>query len=106
MATPVEAFVRSLDQDEPPPSATPMLRAVWHGLRGDWDAAHELAQAQDDAEGAWVHAWVHRVEGDLGNADYWYRQAKRPSRRDDTREEGLEIARTLIQSMQADRATR
>jgi hypothetical protein len=54
-----------------------MLRAVWHGLRGDWEAAHELAQAQDDAEGAWVHAWLHRIEGDLGNANYWYRCAQR-----------------------------
>jgi hypothetical protein len=97
MATdPVDSFVLSLDRDEPPPLATPMLRAVWHGLRGDWDAAHELAQAQDDAEGAWVHAWLHRIEGDVGNADYWYRRAGRPSRRDDTRDEGLEIARSLI----------
>ena len=68
---------------EPPPLAMPMLRAVWHGLRGDWEAAHELAQAQDDAEGAWVHAWLHRIEGDLGNADYWYRRARRPPRRDE-----------------------
>lgn len=69
------------------------------GLRGEWEAAHELAQAQDDAEGAWVHAWVHRIEGDLGNADYWYRHANRRSRRDDTRAEGLDIARALIHSM-------
>ena len=96
MTDAVDSFVRSLDGDAPPGSATPMLRAVWHGLHGDWDAAHELAQAQDDAEGAWVHAWLHRIEGDLGNADYWYRRADRPSRRDDTRGEGLEIARSLL----------
>src|SRR5688572_4550728 len=68
-----DAFVLSLSRDEAPPFATPTLRAVWHGLRGDWHAAHELAQAQDGADGAWVHAWLHRMEGDLGNADYWYR---------------------------------
>ena len=96
MTDALDSFVRSLDRAEPPDSATPMLRAVWHGLHGDWDAAHELAQAQDDAEGAWVHAWLHRIEGDLGNADYWYRRADRPSRRDDTRDEGLEIARSLL----------
>jgi len=96
MTDAVDSFVRSLDGDAPPGSATPMLRAVWHGLHGDWDAAHELAQAQDDAEGAWVHAWLHRIEGDLGNADYWYRRADRPSCRDDTRDEGLEIARSLL----------
>jgi len=91
-----DAFVLSLDADAPPPAATPMQRAVWHGLRGEWNAAHELAQVQEDAEGAWVHAWLHRIEGDLGNADYWYRQAHRPARRGDTRDEGLEIARALI----------
>ena len=84
--------------DAPPTDATPMQRAVWHGLRGDWDAAHELAQAHDDVEAAWVHAWLHRIEGDLGNADYWYRRAGRPSRRDDTRAEGLEIARALARA--------
>lgn len=100
MTDPIDVFVLSIERGEPPPLATPMLRAAWHGLRGlqgDWDAAHELAQAQDDADGAWVHAWLHRIEGDLGNADYWYRRARRPSRRDDTRHEGLEIARALIQ---------
>ena len=61
-------------------------------------AAHELAQAQDDAEGAWVRVWLHYIEGDLGNADYWYRRAGRPLRRDDTRDEGLEIARALLRA--------
>jgi hypothetical protein len=54
MTDAIDSFVASLDRKQPPPLATPMLRAVWHGLRGDWEAAHELAQAQDDAEGAWV----------------------------------------------------
>ena len=89
-------FTRSLDAAAPPPDAAPMLRALWHGLRGDWHEAHELAQAQDDAQGAWVHAWLHRVEGDLGNADYWYRRAGRPAQRADTRAEGLTIAQALI----------
>ena len=51
---PFDAFVLSLDRDAAPPSATPRLCAIWHGLRGDRRAAHELAQAQDDADGAWV----------------------------------------------------
>lgn len=100
----IDSFVFSIDRDVPLPAslfATPMLRALWHGLRGEWDAAHELAQAQDDAEGGWVHAWLHRVEGDPGNADYWYQRARRPVRRDDTRAEGLEIATALIRSQEA-----
>lgn len=99
MTDPFDTFVLSLDHAAPPHLATPMLRAIWHGLRGDWDTAHELAQAQDDAQGAWVHAWLHRIEGDLGNADYWYQRARQPSRRDDTRAEGLEIAAALIRSI-------
>jgi hypothetical protein len=92
----IDAFIRSLDGDAPPPSSPPMLRAVWHGLRGDWDAAHDLAQAQDDAQGAWVHAWLHRIEGDLGNATYWYERARQAPRNDATHDEGLDIARALI----------
>ena len=98
MTVAIDSFIRSLGRSDPPSGAPPMLRAVWHGLHGDWDAAHELAQEQDDAEGAWVHAWLHRIEGDLGNADYWYRRARLPLRRDDTRDEGLEIARALLRA--------
>jgi hypothetical protein len=77
MTDAIDPFFASLNRKQPPSFAAPMLRAVWHGLRGDWETARELAQAQDDAEGAWVHAWLHRIEGDLGNADYWYRCAQR-----------------------------
>ena len=93
-----DAFVRSLDEAAAIPPGSPLLRAAWHGLRGEWDAAHEFAQAVEGADGAWVHAWLHRIEGDLGNADYWYRRAERAPCRDDTRTEGLAIARTLIAS--------
>ena len=91
-----DTFELSLDRDEPPLFATPMLRAIWHGLRGDWAAAHELAQAEDTPDAAWVHAWLHRVEGDLGNAEYWYRRARRQALIGDTRAEGLHIAHALI----------
>ncbi len=56
--------------------AGPALRAVWHRLRGEWDAAHAIVQELAGADAAWVHAWLHRVEGDLGNAGYWYRRAR------------------------------
>ena len=60
-----------------PPSLSLALQALWWDGKGDWTRAHECAQAQDDGEGAWVHAYLHRKEGDLGNADYWYRRAGR-----------------------------
>ncbi len=65
-----DAFESSLTQPEPPAGLTPALRALWHERRGDWDAAHRLAQAEDDRDGAWVHAYLHRVEGDHANAAY------------------------------------
>ena len=56
----------------------PLLRALWHDAQGDWTAAHETAQDIHTPDGAWVHAYLHRREGDLGNAAYWYRRAGKP----------------------------
>lgn len=55
-----------------------LLRALWSDAQGDWHSAHTLAQDVDDADGAWVHAYLHRREGDPGNAAYWYRIARKP----------------------------
>lgn len=90
--TPFEA---SLDAPTPPADALPPLLALWHGLRGDWKPAHEIVQAEDDADSAWVHGWLHRIEGDLANAAYWYDRAGRPVARGETRAEGLAIARAI-----------
>ena len=60
-----------------PPAVAPALVALWHDANGDWNAAHEAAQAIEDETGAWVHAYLHRKEGDAGNAAYWYRRAGR-----------------------------
>ena len=56
----------------------PQLAALWWAAKGDWDRAHKIVQDESDANSAWVHAYLHRVEGDLGNAGYWYRQAGQP----------------------------
>jgi hypothetical protein len=73
------AFRASLEADAPPQGAPLALQALWHDAKGDWDAAHARAQEQDDAAGAWVHAYLHRKEGDFANAGYWYRRAGRPA---------------------------
>ena len=64
-----------------PPSVSPALVALWHDAKGDWMRAHEVAQDIDDATGSWVHAYLHRKEGDEGNAAYWYRKADKPVER-------------------------
>ena len=73
-------FKASLGAQRPPPNLAPLLNALWHDGRGDWQSAHELAQDVHTRDGSWVHAYLHRKEGDTGNADYWYRRAgkKRP----------------------------
>ncbi|NKC33582.1 hypothetical protein [Falsiroseomonas selenitidurans] len=81
------------DRTEPPEE--PLLRALWHGLRGEWAAAHALAQADPGPHGAWVHGWLHRIEGDLANAGYWYHRAGRAPGRGTTAAEGEAIARAL-----------
>jgi hypothetical protein len=90
------ALPKMLDADAPPPEASPLLRAVWHALRGNWDEAHAIAQDDATDRGAWVHAWLHRIEGDHGNAAYWYRRAGRPVSHAPTDDEGREIASALL----------
>jgi len=68
-----------------PPDVSPLLRALWHDTNGDWGRAHTIAQDIDDASAAWVHAYLHRKEGDSGNAAYWYRRARQPVRHRSTR---------------------
>jgi hypothetical protein len=92
----LQAFQESLRGDVPPAGLSPALQALWHEAKGDWRAAHRLAQAQDDADGAWVHAYLHRVEGDLANAGYWYRRAGRPASDQPLREEWAAVAAALL----------
>jgi hypothetical protein len=70
------SFLASLSAATPPAQARPLLRALWLEKKGDFDGAHAIAQDVDDADGALVHAYLHRKEGDLSNAGYWYRRAR------------------------------
>jgi len=70
-------FKDSLKHDTPPTGLTVQLEALWYDGKGTWDKAHDLIDNLDDQQSAHVHAYLHRKEGDLWNADYWYRRAKR-----------------------------
>ncbi|RAI58994.1 hypothetical protein [Roseicella frigidaeris] len=72
------------------------LQALWWAARGDWEQAHAAAQAGEDAASAWVHAYLHRIEGDLGNADYWYRRAGRRRPAEGLEAEWAAIATALL----------
>jgi hypothetical protein len=71
-------FKSSLSGISPATGVTPSLAALWWAGKGDWDKAHGIVQDESGVDAAWVHAYLHRVEGDLGNAGYWYRQARKP----------------------------
>ena len=74
----LETFRASTTDDKPPKELSTPLEAMWYQGKGDWKEAHRLAQSQNNPSVSWVHAHLHRVEGDLGNAAYWYRRADRP----------------------------
>jgi hypothetical protein len=63
----------------PPAGLKPALRALWLVKAGRWDDAHDLCQDLPDPAGAWIHAYLHRHEGDLANARYWYGRAGKPA---------------------------
>ncbi len=91
------AFKASLARDRPPAGLSEALEALWWDAKGNWDKAHALAQEAGGA-GAWVHAYLHRKEGELGNARYWYRQAARkPVAATPFDTEWEEIARALLE---------
>ncbi|HLZ87343.1 MAG TPA: hypothetical protein VKQ52_08885 [Puia sp.] len=72
-----EEFKTSLSHGQPPSGITPSLTALWYAGKGDWEQAHNIAQDLPTRDGSWVHAYLHRVEGDQGNASYWYNRADR-----------------------------
>jgi hypothetical protein len=92
----IEAFRASLNAAEPPPRLSDALRALWLDARGNWDGAHDAAQADEGGAGDWVHAYLHRKEGDAGNAAYWYRRARKPVCRTSLDEEWAAIADALL----------
>ena len=92
----IAEFKATLTQAAPPAVAAPALLALWHDGRNDWEAAHGVAQDIDDPTGAWVHAYLHRKEGDSGNAAYWYRRAGRPVSQLSLADEWASIVEALL----------
>jgi hypothetical protein len=72
-----EAFIQTIEKDELPLQAPLYVQALWYDAKGNWHKAHSLIDALGDLNSCWVHAYLHRKEGDLGNADYWYRRAQK-----------------------------
>ena len=92
-----EAFIQSLDKSQPPTGLSDHLKALWHDRRGDWDAAHACVQDLPDRSAAHIHAYLHRKEGDIWNADYWYRRAGRQRPEVSLDEEWEQIVRVMLE---------
>ena len=94
----LEEFRESLCDDEPPVGLDLALTGLWWDAKGDWTKAHESAQKDEGLAGSWVHAYLHRKEGDASNARYWYQRADRSLSRATLPEEWLEITQFLLSS--------
>jgi hypothetical protein len=73
----LEEFKSTLKEANPPESLSNLLEALWYDAQGDWQSAHQLAQNDQTDNGAWVHAYLHKKEGDNSTAQYWYDRAGR-----------------------------
>jgi len=93
-----DEFRSSLSEPVPPSGLSDGLQALWWDAKGNWDKAHECAQARDDEPGMRVHAYLHRKEGDQSNAGYWYRRVGVPPATMSLAEEWAAIARKLLGS--------
>jgi hypothetical protein len=93
----LDEFRKSVSQASPPAGLSAALEALWFEAKGDWDRAHRLAQEASSREGDWVHAYLHRKEGDAANAAYWYRRAERAVFKGALDVEWMEIAGTLLE---------
>ena len=97
----VAQFKASLSAAAPAPQLGAPLAALWWAARGDWDQAHRIVQDEETSQAAWVHAYLHRVEGDLGNAGYWYRRTGKPAATGSLEAEWEAIASTLLRGASA-----
>ena len=90
-------YIAAIDRgDQPPNDLSPLLRALWADRQGDWDRAHMITQDENGRPAARVHAYLHRKEGDLGNARYWYQRSGTPETTGSLESEWKEIAAELL----------
>jgi hypothetical protein len=92
----LEEFRESVSGERPPREASLALAGLWWDAKGDWTRAHESAQQDEGPQGAWVHAYLHRKEGDDGNAAYWYSRAGKSPGRGSFEQEWEEIVEALL----------
>jgi hypothetical protein len=91
-----ESFKSSVALNHPPENSSPYLQSLWHDAKGNWEKAHTIIQDIDDRSASWIHAYLHRKEGDISNADYWYHRANKKRPNYSLEEEWNQIAREFL----------
>jgi hypothetical protein len=95
--TATELAASAQREDSPPAGLSSEAQALWHAKKGNWHEAHEIAQEIHTATGSWIHALLHLIEGDTGNARYWYAKAGKPAHdRNDIDSEWQTIAQEVL----------
>jgi hypothetical protein len=92
----LEEFQQSITANNPPAELSHALAGLWWDAKGDWARAHSSAMLDKSSEGSWVHAYLHRKEGDRDNAGYWYSRAQKPFCEESLQNEWSCIARELL----------
>ena len=93
----IQEFLDSLNQQNPPQQLSQHLQALWHDAKGDWDQAHHIAdRVLSDRDGDWIHAYLHRKEGDQFNASYWYNRASKPKHKGSLEQEWKELVHYFL----------
>ena len=93
-----EEFGKSLELAQPPALWPESLQALWWAAKGNWENAHEIAQDIPSKTGSWIHAYLHRVEGDRWNAGYWYDRANKPFSKHSAVEELEQIISSVLKN--------
>ena len=91
-----DEFINSTKEDALLQSLSEPLQAMWYARKGDWETAHNIAQSISSELASWIHAYLHRVESDLSNADYWYKRAGKPQFQGSTEAEANEIVNSIF----------
>ena len=89
-------FQQTLTSNVPPSEWPEALKAMWYDAKGDWEASHDIAQDMPDTVGSWIHAYLHRKEGDDWNGGYWYQQAGKNFPKISLEQEHQEIVAFLL----------
>lgn len=91
-----DQFIGSLSAAQPPQDLSPVLLSLWYDGKQDWESAHHVAQDIPGPNGSWIHAYLHRKEGDLFNARYWYRQAGKEEPASSLEDEWKQLVKTFV----------